>query len=171
MKLSSILLFLSCVAACAETEEQINKRFAVQPGGKIVVDVDFGSIAINTNATSEVVVDVFRKISRGSKSDEEAFLRDRPVTFSQDGNSITIHSRASNKLTLTWRRSQRVEGKFTITVPAAFHAQLKTSGGGIAVSDLTGEVKAGTSGGGLRFTRLHGTLDGDTSGGGIRLAD
>src|SRR5438128_4146322 len=171
MKLSCILLFASCLAACAETEEQINKRFAVQEGGKIVVDVDFGSIDVHTNATSEVVVDVFRKIKRGSKSDEEAFLRDRPVTFSQDGNTITIHSRATSNRALTWRHSQRMEGKFTITVPAAFHAQLKTSGGGITVSDLTGEVKAGTSGGGLRFTRLHGTLDGDTSGGSIRLAD
>src|SRR5437762_9157906 len=147
MKLILPLLFAGCLALSAETEEQINKRFPVQPGGRLVVDVDFGSIDVNTNGTGEVVVDVVRKVSRGSKSDEEAFLRDRPVTFSQDGNSITIHSRANSKLTLTWRRSQRVEGKFTITVPAAFHAQLKTSGGGIAVSDLTGEVKAGTSGG------------------------
>jgi len=52
-----------------------------------------------------------------------------------------------------------------------FNPKLKTSGGGISVSGLTGETKADTSGGGLKFTRLHGPLDGATSGGGIRVAD
>ena len=171
MKLASIVLLASCLAAWGETEEQINKRFPVQPGGKIVVDVDFGAIDVSTNASSEVVVDVVRKVSRRKKADEEAFLHERPVTFSQDGNTVTIHSRAKSKVFNSWRGGQRTEGRYTITVPPQFNTQLKTSGGGIAVSDLTGEVKAGTSGGGLRFTRLHGTLDGDTSGGCIRLAD
>ncbi len=171
MKLYSLLLFAGCLAACAETEERINKRFAVQTGGKVVVDVDFGSIDVSTNATSEVVVDVFRKVSRRNKSDEEEFLRERPVTFSQDGDTVTIRSRRQKKGPDSWRGSQRTEGKYTLTVPARFNTQLKTSGGGIAVSDLAGEIKAGTSGGGLKFTRLRGPLDGDTSGGGIRVAD
>jgi len=171
MKLSCLVLMVGSLAACAETEEQINKRFAVQPGGKLVVDVDFGSIDVNTNATSEVIVDVLRKVSRRNKSDEEAFLSERPVTFSQDGDTVTIRSRRQKKGGESWRGSQRTEGKYTITVPARFNAQLKTAGGGVAVNDLTGEVNAGTSGGGLKFARLRGPLDGDTSGGGIRVAD
>ncbi len=171
LKLTSLFLFAGCLAASAETEEQINKRFAVQPGGKLVVDVDFGSIEVGTNASSEVVVDVFRKVSRRSKSAEEEFLSERPVNFSQDGNTITIHSRAKNKIAWSWKGWQRTEGKYTITVPAQFDAQLKTSGGGITVNDVTGETKANTSGGGLKFARLHGPLDGGTSGGGIRVAD
>src|SRR5947207_3019231 len=170
MKLIPLLLFAGCLAVSAETEEQINKRFAVQPGGKLVVDVDFGSIDISTNASSEVSVDIFRKISRRNKSSEEEFLRERPVTFSQDGNTLTIQSRAKSKIGWSWRGSQRTEGKYTITVPAQFNPKLKTSGGGITVSGLTGETKAETSGGGLKFTRLHGPLDGATSGGGIRVA-
>src|SRR5438552_4960102 len=57
MKLTLTLLFAGSLAVCAETEEQINKRFAVQPGGKLVVDVDFGSIDVSTNASGEVIVD------------------------------------------------------------------------------------------------------------------
>src|SRR5205814_1034645 len=147
------------------------KRFAVQPGGKLVVDVDFGSIDVSTDATGDVAVDVLRKVSRRNKSDEEAFLRERPVTFSQDGDAVTIRSRRQKNGGDSWRGSQRTEGKYTITVPARFNAQLKTAGGGVAVNDLTGEVNAGTSGGGLTFARLRGPLDGDTSGGGIRVAD
>ena len=171
MKLIPILLFAGSLAVCAETEEQINKRFSVQPGGKLVVDVDFGSIDVRTNTTSEVVVDVYRKVSRRNKSSEEEFLRERPVTFSQEGDTVTIRSRAKSKINGSWSGRQRTEGKYTITVPAQFNAQLKTSGGGIGVSDLTGDTKADTSGGGLKFTRLHGPLDGGTSGGGIHVTD
>jgi hypothetical protein len=166
-----MLVFASCLAVCAETEEQINKRFSVEPGGKLVVDVDFGSIDVTTNATSEVVVDVFRKVTRGSKANEVAFLRERPVTFAQDGNTITVQSRARDRSGWSWRGKQRLEGRYTITVPAQFAAQIKTSGGGISVADLTGEVKANTSGGGLKFARVHGSVGGHTSGGSVRVTN
>ena len=54
MKLILPLLFAGCLALSAETEEQINKRFPVQPGGRLVVDVDFGSIDVNTNGKGHV---------------------------------------------------------------------------------------------------------------------
>jgi hypothetical protein len=93
MKLTSLLLLVSSVAALAATEEKLNQRFSVQPGGTVAVEVDFGSINISTNATSEVVVDVWRKIGRRKKADEEAFLRGHPVTFTQDGNTVTVRPR------------------------------------------------------------------------------
>ena len=171
MKLTLLLCFLTVLSALAATEEQIHKRFSVQSGGTLMVDVDFGSIDVSTHATDEVVVDVWRKVSRKTKAAEEAFLQDRPVTFTQDGSSVTV--RSHRKTTASWSVSgwSRTEGKYTITVPARFHAQLKTAGGGISASDLTGDVKAHTSGGGLRFARLRGALDGDTSGGGIHVAE
>ena len=171
MKLTPILLLATCLAVCAQTEEHINKQFAIQPGGKLVIDVDFGSIDVNTNASSEVTVDVLRKVTRATKAEEEEFLAERPVAIEQDGNTISISSRAKSRTTASSRGKQRTEGKYTISVPARFDAQLKTAGGAVAVSDLTGEVKAGTSGGELKFTRLHGPLDGSTSGGAIRLTD
>lgn len=171
MKTTLMLVLASCLTAYAETEEQINKEFAVQPGGKLVVEVDFGAIEVNTNGNNQVTVDVLRRVTRATKADEEAFLSDRPVVFSQDGNTVTISSRAKSKIT-NWRHGfQRNEARYTITVPASFAAQLKTAGGGITANDLTGGVKAQTSGGGLRFARLNGPLTGDTSGGSIRVGN
>jgi len=171
MKLSPILLLATCLAAGAETEEQIHKQFAVQPGGKLVLDVDFGAINVSTSAASEVTVDVVRRVTRPTKSEEEEFLADRPVTFAQEGNSVTISSRAQSRAGGSSRGKQRTEGKYTITVPARFDAQLKTAGGAIAVSDLTGDVAAATSGGDLKFAHLHGPLDGRTSGGAIQVTE
>jgi hypothetical protein len=168
----TVLLFLiSAVAAQAATEEQLHQRFPAQPGATVVVEVDFGSIDVSTNATSEVVVDVWRKIGRRKKADEEAFLRDNPVEFSQDSRTVTIRSHGKSKW--SWSLSGRNENnaKYTISVPAQSNAQLKTGGGGVRVVDLTGEVKAQTGGGGLSFARLHGPLNGGTGGGGIGADD
>jgi hypothetical protein len=169
MKPTLIVLLASCVALCGATEEQINKEFAVQSNGKIVVDVDFGGIEVNTNGGNQVTVDVFRSVILSNKADEEAFLREHPITFSQDGNTITVSSPSKNMKNV-WHGNQRLDGKYTVTVPGPFSAQLRTAGGGITVNDLTGGVKAGTSGGGLRFARLRGALNGETSGGSIRMA-
>jgi len=171
VKIAACLLLLAALAAQAATEEQINKRFAAQPGGTVVVDVDFGSINVSTNSGSEVVVDVWRKVSRSSKSDEEKFLQDNPVKFDHEGGTVTIKCATKSVTRRSWfsfGRNQN-EAKYTITVPGQFNAQLQTAGGGIGVSELNGKVKAHTSGGGLHFARLHGPLDGDTSGGGIEM--
>jgi len=168
IKSTLLLLLLSSIDASAATEEKLNQRFSVQPGGTIVVEVDFGVIDVSTNGTSEVVADVWRKIGRRKKADEEAFLREHPVTFTQDGSTVTIRSHGKTRSSWSWTGRNSNEAKYTITVPARFSAQLRTGGGGIDVADLTGEVRADTGGGGLSFTRLTGTLRGATGGGSVR---
>ena len=171
LKPTALLFLISSVAALAATEEKLDRRFSVHPGGTVVVEVDFGSIDISTNATSEVVVDVWRKIGRRKKADEEAFLRDNPVEFAQEGNTVTI--RSHGKAHWSWSMSGRNqnEAKYAISLPAQFNARLGSGGGGVRVIDLTGNVKAHTGGGGLSFARLHGPVDGDTGGGGVNASD
>src|SRR5215831_1267357 len=102
MKQTLILLLASCLVALGETDEELNKNFSAQSGGNLVVDVDFGSIDVTTHASSEVTVDVDRKVKRSSKADEEAFLQDHPVIFTQDGNTVTVSSHSKNKSKNWW---------------------------------------------------------------------
>jgi hypothetical protein len=164
---------MTSFVALAATEEKVNKQFTLQSGGTLVVEIDFGSIDVtaNTSGNNNVVVDVYRKVSRRNKADEEAFLKERPITFSQDGNTLTVRSLRQTKTRWSWNGWSQNEAKYTISVPAQFNTQLKTSGGGIGISNLSGDAKAHTSGGGLRFARLRGPIDGDTSGGGIHVTD
>ena len=173
MKLTLLVMALTSCAALAATEEQTNKTFQVTPGGTLVVDVDFGSIDVSTNSTDAVTVNVWRKVTRGSAEKEQKFLSENPVVLVQEGNTVTVRSRPKVKEKFHWFGGfgNRNEAKYTILVPAQFNARLNTSGGGIAASNLSGEVKADTSGGGLRFAQLHGPLNGDTSGGGIHVID
>src|SRR5882724_6432089 len=121
----SILIPLTSLTARGATEEQINKKFGVKPGGTVVVDIDFGSIEVGTNATSEVVVDVWRKIGRSSKSAEEKFLKDNPVNFSQDGDTVTISSK-NKRSSSSWLGRNSNEAKYKITIPTNFNTQLTT---------------------------------------------
>ncbi len=168
-----LVLALTSCAALAATEEQTNKTFQVTSGGVLIVDVDFGSINVVTNSTDAVVINVWRKVTRSSVDKEQKFLSENPVVFMQEGNTITVRCHPPIKEKFHWFGGfeNRNEAKYTIQVPAQFNARLNTSGGGIAVSNLIGEVKADTSGGGLRFAQIQGPLTGDTSGGGIRVTD
>ena len=168
LKPSLLLFLITSVSALAATEERLNHRFSGQSGGTVVVEVDFGSINVSTNATSEVVVDVWRKIGRRKKTDEQAFLRDNPVEFTQDGNTVTIRSHGKTKRSWSWIGRNENQAKYTISVPARSNARLKTGGGDIEVDDLVGEVRADTGGGGLTFARLNGSARGETGGGSVK---
>jgi hypothetical protein len=163
------LLLLSSIAASAATEETLNQRFSVQPSGTVVVEVDFGSVSLSTNATSEVVIDAWRKIGRKSKTDEEAFLRNNPITITQEGNTVTIRSHGKTRSSWSWSGRTSNNAKYTITVPPQFNARLKTGGGDITVAGLRGEVRADTGGGGVKAVACDGALTLRTGGGGIEV--
>ncbi|HVY69810.1 MAG TPA: DUF4097 family beta strand repeat-containing protein [Verrucomicrobiae bacterium] len=169
MKLASLLLIASTVCGLAATEENLSRKFPAQAGGKLDVDVDFGAIEVTTNNTSEVTVEIHRKVGRKSQADEEAYLKAHPVVFTQEGNLVSI--KVERKKIWNWSGAQRNEGKYVITVPSKYSAQLATSGGAVMVTGLTGETTANTSGGSLKFTRLTGPLDSHTSGGSIQVTD
>lgn len=179
MKTPLALLLLSAGAfsasyASAATEETLTKTFPVTPGGTLVVEVGFGSIEIVADpARPEVTADVWRKITRSDAAAEESFLKENPVEFVQDGNTVTIRTRAKTALSGSWFSGwrNRNEARYTVHVPPQFNTTLKTSGGSIAVNGLTGTVKANTSGGALDFAAIHGPIDGHTSGGGIKAVD
>lgn len=167
-----MLWLASTLVAFATTEETINKKFPVQPGGAVIVDVDFGSIEVKSaDDTRDVQVDVWRKITRKKSADEEAFLRDNPVQLTVESGKVVVRSRHPSRIGFSWGFNNRNEAKYVVTVPTRFDAQLRTSGGSVSVRDLTGEVKAETSGGSLRFAHLRGPVTGDTSGGSIQAED
>jgi hypothetical protein len=174
MKTYIALLLLSACAVSAATEEKFTKTFLAPSGGTIVVDVDFGSIeVVGDSGRSDMNVDVWRKITRWETSDEEAYLKDHPVEFIQEGNTVTIRARGNTRFSWSWFSAwrNRNEAHYTVHVPAEFSTKLKTAGGSIAVDNVSGSVDANTSGGGLRFTNIHGPINGHTSGGGIKVAD
>ena len=164
-------LALGLVAASAETVEKLNKTFPIASGGKLVVDVDFGGIEVTSHEGDQVEVRVERKVTRGTQEEEQQFLQDRPVVFTQEGNTLTIRSRAEKKNAWAWKGKQRLDGRYTIAVPRHFHTQLKTSGGSVGINHLEGDAQLHTSGGSIQVAGGGGSLKGHTSGGSIAVKE
>jgi len=169
-------LALGTSASYAETEDNLDKTFSIGAGGKLVLDVNVGSIEVKGEDRNDVGVHVYRKatarglFSGNQKEREAEELKANEVTFSQEGKSAVVKARRQKEADQSTRNHMNLQVRYVVAVPRQFEADLKTSGGHIHVQDLTGEVKANTSGGGLKFTGIRGPINGHTSGGSIEMA-
>ena len=170
-KIASFLLLLSVAAAFAASEESLKQQVDAAPGGKIVVDVDFGSVDLSAGDDGRVVLDAVRKIDFGDEKREKDYLAATPIRVTKEGNTVTIRSRRDRNNNDSWRRGRRVstDGRYSVRVPKKFDVEVRTSGGAVEANGLTGTIKADTKGGKLRFEELRGPIDARTSGGDVRV--
>jgi hypothetical protein len=167
----TILLLAATVAtASALSEENINQQLDCAPGGKIVVDVDFGTVDVSAGADDKVAVAVYRKIDSNDEAKEKEYLASVPVTVTKEGNTVTIRARCEKKdRDLNWAGHCNMDARYTLRIPRNFNSDLRTGGGTIIGAELTGTMSADTSGGKLKFTHLRGPTGATTSGGSIEL--
>ena len=162
--------------AHAGIERVVEQSFAVSAIGTVNIETSGGDIRIEPSTDANIVhVVATQRFTTRSEQEADEIAKATALTIEQSGNDI--HAKASRAPTRNWswrdlfswgrRRSVRVD--FLVTVPAAFAAQVRTSGGDIIVGDLNGVVKATTSGGDVRLGRLGGAVEARTSGGDISL--
>lgn len=170
LKWSVFVGLLACfgIDAWAATEETISKKLPVQSGGTLVVAVEFGAVEITPGSGTEVTVDVWRKVDRGSKKDEAAFLQDRPVEITCDDGNVNVKSQPKSPRKWWNRGRMSTQAKYVITVPAEFNARVGTAGGNVIVERLSGKVEANTAGGSLKFVSVKGDITGNTAGGSVQ---
>jgi hypothetical protein len=165
-----LLLFVAATTASALSEENVSQTLEGASGGKLIVDVDFGTIDVSAGADDKISVMAHRKIDSDNEAQEKEYLASAPVTVSKEGNTVTIRARRQNKEhNLNWSGRCSMDARYTVHVPRTFNSELRTGGGTIMVAELTGSMSADTSGGKLKFTHLHGPTGATTSGGSIEL--
>lgn len=165
-----LLLALATTTASALSEENVNQTLDGAPGGRIIIDVDFGTIDVSSGSDDKVTVSVRRKIDSDNEAQEKDYLASAPVTVSKEGNTFTVRARRQNKnKDLNWSGRCTMDARYTVRVPKTFNSELRTGGGTIMVAELTGTMSADTSGGKLKFTNLKGPTGATTSGGSIEL--
>lgn len=166
-RIFSLLVALG-LSASALTEENVNITRDAKAGGKLVVDVDFGTIDVGPGDNDKVVVNASRKISARSKEKETEYFAAAPITVTSDGTTVVVRARRGKD----WESDGEVcnDARYSIHVPANFDAELKTDGGAITTSNISGKVKAHTDGGDLKFSLLHGPIKAETEGGEIEVS-
>jgi len=168
---NTLFVLLVSASASIAAEENLSQQIDVTPGGKLVVDVDFGAIQVAAAADGKVSLEAHRVVEFGDETKEKEYLAAAPVTFTKEVNVVTVRSRRQESW-INWHFGHsRMDASYVLRVPKKFDLDLRTSGGGIAAVDIFGDLKAHTSGGKLEFANLEGTLTASTSGGSIEVED
>ncbi len=169
--LTTLTLVSLTALASAATEENVHQTRPAKPGGKLLVDVDFGSITVAPGDNDKVVIDAHRKIEASSKEKEQEYFAAVPLTITTEGDKVIVRAvhKHESLVSQLWRTMghTRTEARYTLHVPSSFSADLDTSGGDVSANGLTGNIKVDTSGGDLNFSQIHGDIHADTSGGDI----
>lgn len=183
----AILAAAAWLCAAAEVEDRTRKSIPVQPGGRLTLDAEWGSIEVQPADTRAIEVEVYRKVDAPTREESEKILKDFELEVSQSGNDVFLRG----VFKTGWRPESEVRGsrrrhcrdgqclayaeylrthQYKVLAPREFNTDLTTRGGSITVGDLKGEVRGKTSGGALHFGRIDGPIWGRTSGGSVTLS-
>jgi DUF4097 and DUF4098 domain-containing protein YvlB len=154
-----LIVTLALTAPAALAESRVEKTLKLEPGGRLEIDTEMGSIAVTGGSGSDVHVVV---TSKNRDLDELLTLR-----FEDGGKTARIIGRRKGSRFFNWSDGGRVH--FEIQVPTATALDVDTSGGGITIASIRSEVRLRSSGGSLDVRDVVGEVDGHTSGGGVRL--
>lgn len=175
--LTGLLTVAVSLSARAEREEHLSHSFPVKPGQKLSMDVDRGSISVTTHAGNTVDIQVDREVTDCSDEEADRILTEHTVSFDQKDDEVNITAKGPDQSrkrgVFGWLSGGRIQlrVKYEVAVPREFNLDLKTAGGGIRISEVTGNVNARTAGGSIKVNAIDGPLELHTSGGSLDLAD
>jgi hypothetical protein len=150
---------LSCLPALAET--RIEKNLKLDPGGKLTIDSDAGSLTVTGSSSSGAHVVL--------TSDKDDFESRFDLKLEELPGELRISLKKKDSLTswTGWFNNSKI--RFEVQVPTRTKTDLQTGGGHVKLSSLEGDAHAETSGGHIEATDLRGNLTAETSGGHIAI--
>ena len=177
-----VTIILSCLLTGATAEDishgvnnVIEKTYNVNPGGRLTVNTDIGSIDIQTHTQDSVEIVITKKSKKPSNKRLQKALDDFKVTFDVTRSDVSITGAFQRGKTY-WRwhplfNLRHLDMHFLVTVPQRYNVDLNTQSGNISTDGLTGAVQAQTGGGHMRFNGINGPISGRSSAGNITLAN
>lgn len=154
--------------------DRIEKKLALDPGGRIVVEIDAGAVSVTGSSEPGVMVVVTSKTPD---------LEDRwALTFEETPGQVRIaakrkRSGSEGSWSSGWLsgwfggRSTSSAPRFEIRVPRKTQVSVDTAGGSIDLASVEGVAKLQTAGGSIKLSGVEGDATASTAGGSIDVAD
>lgn len=136
------------------------KTFNISPDKLLKLEASSGDVIINSWDKPQVYV----KVLGNSKTE-------RKVDFSFSSTDEYVEVRAKHEHSFFNWFGNGIRMKFEITVPTNFNTEIRSSGGDIKMTGVTGDQKMKTSGGDVLLTDVNGNLMVSTSGGDINTSN
>ncbi len=146
--------------------ERFERMIDTKKGGKLLLNSARGPIDIESWDKDAVQILVEKRADVFTKEEAARLLADFALDLkvNDGGREIVLNGESRSE-----RRSNSLDVRFTIKVPAQYSVDVSTGGGGIEIGDLEGNVDAETAGGGINIGDVTGDVDAETSGGGIDI--
>jgi hypothetical protein len=173
----SFLLIVSGLLVNAQNSQKgllyLNKPLSSNTINQVDAKTSGGGIQVTGVSASEARIEVYvngngRHNNYTKEEVDKIIAENYEFSVTVSGNKLT--ATAKNKRNFS-NGDNQISISYNIYVPVACATHLNTSGGGISISNLTGEQHFYTSGGGLEVKGLTGKIYGRTSGGGIEVSD
>ena len=150
------LAWLAALPAATASAKDFEKRVPAESGGELRVELDAGSVVLESHDLEEVRVDAMAAGAGARRLDFQLESRNGRVTLRGRGTGGWLRS-------LIGDPHVRVH----IRVPEEFSVDVRTTGGEIEVEGIEGRVRLRTSGGRIDLGRIEGDVEAETSGGPI----
>lgn len=172
--LAAFVLFISITVHAQNSDEKpyVSKNFTSASLTNLKVETSGGSITVAGDQSSGAKVEMYVRPNNWngkvnlSKEEIEDRLEDFDIFIGTEGNILKATAVRKNKN--GWDKNS-VSISFKVYTPRKMATDLRTSGGSIRISLLTGEQNFRTSGGSLKVSDLDGMINGRTSGGSIEV--
>jgi hypothetical protein len=154
----------------ARKEEQFVRSFDVQPGGRLKVKLDFGSIRVQGGESDRIEIAVSRSVEAEEAAEADELLKNFRFEFHQSGNDLKVRVKgpARGGFFKSLRRShERLDLALVISCPRRFDVDLETRAGALFLDGLLGEVRCSSVAGSVTIGDIQGAVYADTYGGPI----
>lgn len=167
------LLITTTAVAQNGSEPFLTKTLAKESVSSVFARTAGGNILVSGVSAGEARIEVYITPNNNNKmlSKDEIKKRleeDYEMKVEVTDGKLTAIAEPESSFT-NWRQALNIS--FKIYVPTKVSTDLRTSGGGIELRDLSGTHNFSTSGGGLYLSKITGKTRGNTSGGGITVKD
>jgi hypothetical protein len=169
-----IMISVLLIQAQSNDKPYQTKSLANESIKNVKVETSGGSISVTGVGDSEARVEVYIRGNNGrdnvvtKEEIEKRLSEDYDLTISVSNNKLTAIAKPKHR-NMNWKKALSIS--FKVFSPQAVATDLATSGGSIALKDVTGAQDFSTSGGSLNIDNVGGEIHGRTSGGSIHIKD
>jgi hypothetical protein len=169
--LTAGLLALSLGAAAQHDKPYLTKSFPAAGFKNLKVETSGGSLTVVGQSAGEARIEMYVH-GNNDNNLSDAEIKERlekyyQVSIDKDATTLTAIAKRIDNGNWNWRNHLSIS--FKVYAPTAITSDLRTSGGSIDLSDLSGDQRAVTSGGSIDLRNLKGNAFVRTSGGSIEV--
>jgi DUF4097 and DUF4098 domain-containing protein YvlB len=169
--LLALLIGLPALLLGQDQKPYETKSLSGQSIKNIELQTSGGSLSVSASSSTEARLEIYIRGNNGkddlSREEIKARLDERyELNVSVSGNKLVATARQKKEFK-DWKKALSIS--FRVYVPKDVSTELRTSGGSINLSGISGTQDFATSGGSLHVNDVSGKINGRTSGGSIHV--